>query len=144
MKHYKKIKKNSKNEAQLLLLAGIFISVSIVALSSVIVSLVDADVSIDETSYIKSDYDNVRKEFGMALKDKLGDSDYSESSIITHFNNTRDTFIFFIESLNGNYFNAEYLEPIYNDNNELTGIKCFIKLGNDKEFVSEILTYDIY
>ncbi|MCK4364743.1 MAG: hypothetical protein KAW45_01695 [Thermoplasmatales archaeon] len=144
MKQINKIKKNSKNDAQLLLLAGIFLSVSIVALSSVMVSLVNADVSIDETSFIKPDYDNVRKEFGMALKDKLeGKLDYSESSVIAYFNDTRDIFVFFIESLNGNYFNAEYL-GLARVGDEIVGITCFLKLGNDNEFVSEIITYDIY
>lgn len=136
----------SKDDAQLLLLAGIFLSVAIVSLASVMVSLANADVSIDKTSFIKSDYDNVRKEFGMALKDKISDKiDYKnpEPLIIVYFEDIRDTFVFFIESLNGNYFDAEYKGLTYT-NGKVSGVICFIELGNGKEFVSEAVTYDIY
>ena len=82
----------------------------------------------------------------MALKDKLRDKvDYEnpESLVITYFEDTRDTFVFFIESLNGNFFDAEYRGLAYT-NDEVSGVICFIELGNGKEFVSEIVTYDIY
>ena len=90
----KKIHK--KDDAQLLLVAGIFLCVAIITLASVSVSLANIDISIDKTSFIKSEYDNVRKEFGVALKDKLaGKLQYSEELILTYFNDVRDTFIFF-------------------------------------------------
>ena len=127
-----------------MLLAGVFLSVAIVTLSSVIVSLANADIAIDKTTFIKSDYDNVRKEFGMALKDKLaGKLSYGDDFIETYFQDIRDTFVFFIESLNGNYFDADYLEVTYT-NDEPDGIKCYLRFGNGKEFVSEIIEYDIY
>jgi len=126
------------------LVAGIFLSVSIVALASVMVSLANADVSIDKTTFIKSDYDNVRKEFGMALKDKLkGKLDNNDEFIRTYFEDIRDTFVYFIESMNGNYFDAEYIDKTYSYG-EPDGIVCIIKFSNGKEFVKEQVSYDIY
>lgn len=140
----KRCRKYAKDDAQLLLLAGIFLSVAIVTLASVTSSLANADISIDKTSFIKSEYDNVRKEFGIALKDALsGKLIYDEDLIQTYFDETRDTFIFFVESLNGNYFDAEYKGLTYT-NDEADGIICLLKLGNGKEYVSETIEYDIY
>ena len=140
----KRCRKYAKDDAQLLLLAGIFLSVAIVTLASVMVSLSDIDISIDKTSFIKSEYDNVRKEFGVALRDRLsGKLNYGEDLILVYFNDTRDTFIYFVESLHGNYFDAEYRGLTYT-NDEPDGIICFLKLGNGNEYVSEMINYDIY
>jgi hypothetical protein len=139
--------KNYKNEdAQLLLLAGIFLSVAIITLASITVSLANLDISIDKTSFIKTDYDNIRKEFGVALKDKLGGKlNYKDSEplILTYFNDTRDIFVFFVESLNGNYFDAEYKGLTFT-NDEPDGIICIIKFSNGNEYISEVINYDIY
>jgi len=133
-----------KDDAQLLLLAGIFLSVAIITLASITVTLANVDISIDKTSFIKSDYDNVRKEFGAALKDRLsGKLSFGDTLIFTYFNDTRDIFVFFIESLSGNYFDAEYKGLTYT-NDEPDGIICFLKFGNGNEFVSEVISYDIY
>jgi len=140
----KRCRTYAKDDAQLLLLAGIFLCVAIVALASVMSSLANVDISIDKTSFIKSDYDNVRKEFGVALKDRLGDKlNYEDASILTYFNATRDIFVFFVGTLNGNYFDAEYRGLTYT-NDEPDGIICFLKLGNGNEYVSEVINYDIY
>jgi len=136
--------KKGSDDAQLLLIAGIILSVAIVTLASVSVSLSNADIAIDKTTFIKSEYDNLRREFGITLKDKIGNKlGYGEDVIRTYFNDTRDTYVFFIESLNGNYFDAEYIGLSYNDN-QVDGIICLLRIGNGKEYVSEEITYALY
>jgi len=140
----KRCRTYAKDDAQLLLLTGVFLCVAIVALASVMSSLANIDISIDKTSFIKSDYDNLRKEFGIALKDRLGGKlNYGETLTLIYFNETRDIFAFFVGTLNGNYFDADYKGLTYT-NNEPDGIICFLKLGNGNEYVSEVINYDIY
>ena len=144
----KRCRKHKKDDAQLLLLTGIFLSVAIITLASITVSLVNVDISLDKTSFIKSDYDNIRKEFGIALRDRLsGKLNYEEKTLVplvlTYFNDTRDIFVFFVESLNGNDFYAEYI-GLTSTNDEADGIICFLTLSDDNECISEVITYDIY
>ena len=140
--HYKE--KSLGDDAQLLLIAGIFLSVAIVSLASVMVSLANIDISIDKTSFIKTEYDNVRKEFGTALRDKLEDKlGYGADLACVYFNDTRDTFVFYLESLKNNYFDAEFKYITYN-NYQPNGICCYLRLGNGKEYISELVYYDFY
>ena len=61
------------NHGQLLMLAGIIITISILSLALVSISL-SGEVSISKKdSFIKYEYDNVRTEFGFALKERLVD-----------------------------------------------------------------------
>ena len=137
-----------KNDGQLLLLAGIVISVSIIAFASITANLsTSIGVPIDKTSALKSSYDNIRKEFGIALMYRLeGRLDYSKASVENlvnlYFNETKEIFVFYIESLNDNYFDAKFLDLIYNDG-KITGMSVLLTVGTDNEYLQEVVTYEL-
>lgn len=153
MKKIKQLKVAKKqiiksNDGQLLLLAGIIISISIIAFASITAELsTNIGITIDKSSFLKSNYDNVRKEFGVALQDNLeGKLDYQKTTVENlvnlYFNDTRETFVFYVESLHSNYFDAEFLELTYNAG-QINGLKAVLTLANEKEYISEVVTYEL-
>lgn len=136
--------KKDKDDAQLLLLAGIAISVSIIALASIAISLSSISTPIDKSTFIKSDYDNIRKEFGVALQERLeGKLDYNENLIRLYFNHTKDMFIFFVESIEGNTFDAEYQGLTYTTDQIAKGIGVKLSMGNGYDYITEVVEYDL-
>jgi len=139
----------NQNNAQLLLLAGITISITIITLSTVAANLsTNATVPFDKTSFIKTDYNNIRSEFGKALRDNLYNKlEYSESSvrrlIWKHFNYTKENFIFYIETIRGNSFNVELLEFRKDHNEDIYGILIRLTMSNGEEFITEDIFYDL-
>lgn len=135
-------------DAQLLLIAGITMSILIITLSTIAISLSDITItSFDKSSSIQPDFDNIRREFGLAMNQKLeGKLSYSKESIIglieTYFNETRETFAYFIESYHSNYFNAELQDIVFN-NEGVAGIYVYLTMSNDKESIYETVCYDL-
>ena len=129
-------------EAQLLLLGGIAICLAIITLAMISVNLSSISSPIDKSLFIKPEYDNIRKEFGVALSERLnGKLDYGENLIRLNFNYTRDTFIFLIESLKGNSFDAKYAGLTYSPDG-VDGIRVILTLSNSYEYVNEEVEYD--
>lgn len=136
-----------RNSGQLLLLAGITISLAIIGLSMIAANLAEVNVYISKSSYVKSDYDNIRKEFGVALKDRLSGriwlgEDFVDFAYV-YFNDTRDVFTFFVETLKGNCFNAEFLGLEYNIEQWPDGVIVRLMFSNGYEHISETIVYDI-
>jgi hypothetical protein len=145
------IKRNSKNsfcqrnDGQLLLLGGVMITVFIVALAVISISLSDINIPIDKKSFIKLDFDNARREFGVALQDRLEDkSSYInyEDIVSIYFNDTRDIFIF-AEGLRGNCFDAVYLGISYKFDNSPDTILVGLSLSNKNDYIYEEVKYGI-
>ena len=136
-----------KNDAQLLLLGGIIITVILISSASIAISLSNVSIPLDKTSSIKGDYENIRKEFGIALKDNVGeyldDFEYEISKDLTvlFFEDIKNSFIFFIEIYNNNYFDAEILE-IWKD--DTVGVLLVrLTLSDSDEKIQEDVVYDL-
>ena len=146
-----------ENNAQLLLLGGIIISVILIASASIAISLSNVSIPLDKTSSIKSDYDNIRKEFGIALKDNVKEYfmvfNASASSSLTKifFEDIKNTFTFFIETFNDNYFDAEILEELVGSGPDTTiwrgsvvGVMTVkMTLSDSDEIIQEEVVYDL-
>jgi len=129
-----------QSDGQLLMVGGVAITIIILTLGVVSLSLVDITVPIEKKLYIKPEFDNVRKEFGVALEERLGDlSKYSVDTIKLHFNETLDSFVY-VEALRGNYFNASY-EGILYKNHVPSGLFVTLTLMNADERVNEEVAY---
>jgi len=139
---------NKKNNAQLLLLGGIMISIILIASASIAISLSNISIPLDKTSSIKTDYDNIRKEFGIALKDNINqylltfDSVNALKLTKIHFEDIKNTFVFFIENFNDNYFDAEIVNDDWKD--DVTGvITVKLTLSDSDETIQEEVVYDL-
>jgi len=143
-KHRQFFRAYRNNDAQILLLGGIAMSVAILTLAMISVSLSSISTPIDKSTFIKSEYDNIRREFGVALQDRLdGKLDYNEDLIRLYFNDTKDTFVFFIESLHGNNFNAEYIGLTYTTDDVVDGMAVALTLSNGVECITEDVEYNL-
>jgi len=136
------------NRGQLLMLAGIIITISILSLALVSISL-SGEVSISKkNSFIKNEYDNVRTEFGVALKDRLVDlSNYNgedfNTTIKEYILDTEDIFVF-TENLDGYFFDVIFIkdnagndEFVIMKGSDKIGVKLNLFLTNGGESVYE-------
>ena len=127
------------DHGQLLMMAGIIITISILSLALVSISL-SGEISISKkNSFIKYEYDNVRTEFGVALKERLVDlSNYGDSTIKEYILDTEDIFVF-AENLDGYYFDVTFEQDdfILLKGNDKIGVKVNLFLTNGDESVYE-------
>jgi hypothetical protein len=136
-----------ENNAQLLLLGGIIISVILIASAAIAINLSNISIPLDKTSSIKTDYDNIRKEFGIALKDNVKDYltefDPDDALQLTQMysEDIKDTFVFFIESYNDNYFDAEIGEEWKDGIVGVITVK--LTLSDSDEIIQEEVVYDL-
>jgi len=133
------------DRSQVLLLAGVAITIAIISFAMVSVSLSSIHMPIDKSSFIKSEFDNIRREFGVALIDKAEDGLKYPKNIFNdlfmlYFNDTRDVFIF-VEVLHDNYFYAELVEITYTVD-EPRGFIVLLTLFNEDEYISEEISYE--
>jgi hypothetical protein len=133
------------NKGQLITLAGIMITISILSVAFVSVNLSSIYLPLKKGSFLKEEYDNVRREFGGVLKDRLNEKlDYEASDFMKcfnyYFNETKDIFSY-IETLCGFYFNAEFISMLYK-NNMPSGFVCVLTLSNDNQYIEEEVIYD--
>ncbi len=121
------------------MLAGIIITISILSLALVSISL-SGEISVSKKNYfIKYEYDNVRTEFGIALKERLVDlSNFEIATIKEYILDTEDIFVF-TENLDGYYFDVTLIENDYiiMKGNEKIGIKVNLFLSNSGESIYE-------
>jgi len=121
------------------MLAGIIITISILSLALVSISL-SGEISVSKKNYfIKYEYDNVRTEFGVALKERLVDlSNFENSTIKEYVLDTEDIFVF-TENLDGYYFDVTLVENDYIivKGNEKIGIKVNLFLSKSGESIYE-------
>jgi len=132
------------DHGQLLMLAGIIITISILSLALVSISL-SGEISISKkNSFIKYEYDNVRTEFGVALKDRLVDlSQYGNSTIKEYILDTEDIFVY-TENLDGYYFDVSFVKDEFGQDDYILmkgdkkiGIKVNLFLTNGEENIYE-------
>mgnify|MGYP006286726277 CR=1 FL=1 len=146
MKRIRSLK--DKKNGQLLLLSGIIISIALIVLASISATLsTNITVPSDKVSSLKTDYDNVRREFGILLRDRLCKKlEYSDSTVQSlvdnNFDYIKEVFTFYVETLNGNSFNAINKGLLYN-NEEAVAIQVILHLSDGEESISELVIYDI-
>ena len=137
-KHYSTI---FNDEAQLLVLTGVTICVLIIVSYGAIISMSSINVPLDKSSFIKSEFDNVRTEFGLVLHDQLHGKMNDIDFVRMCFNHTRDLFAF-AEAQHNNYFNAEFINVTYTMDTP-DGIVAIITLSNDLDIVRDQVFYHI-
>ena len=137
-KHYSTI---FNDEAQLLVLTGVTICVLIIVSYGAIISISSINVPLDKSSFIKSEFDNVRTEFGLVLHDQLHGKMNDIDFVRMCFNHTRDLFAF-AEAQHNNYFNAEFINVTYTMDTP-DGIVAIITLSNDLDIVRDQVFYHI-
>ena len=136
-------KNRSKDDAQLLAMGGILISIIVISSAVITINLSNSSIPLDKSDFIKTDFDNIRKEFGVALQDRLEEKmDYDEEDIKKFFYDIALTFSF-AESLRDNYFFAEYIEITNTVDDRPNGIKAKLTVGNKNEFITEVVQYYI-
>lgn len=139
-----------KNKSQLLLIGGVIITFLMLSMAMVSISIPDITRPVYKKDFILYEFANVKEEFGILLKGNMkkiiDDIDPSEDDVnfnslgVPHFDETKEMFIF-IEKLNGNYFNAEYITGSYKHAPKTVQVELTLK--NEKELISEVVTYEI-
>ena len=137
----------NNNEAQLLTMGGILVSIIIISSAIITINLSNVSTPLDKNDFIKYEFDNVRKEFGVALQDKLENKiQYAtrdnDALVRYYFNDTSMVFAY-TEFLRGNYFKAEYLGLTFDTEDRADGIIARLVLGNDREYIIEEVEYYI-
>jgi len=128
-------------KAQLLVLTGVTICVLIITSYGAIVSMSSVNVPLDKSSFVKSEFDNVRTDFGLVLQDQLHGKMNDLDFVRMCFNHTRDLFVF-AEAQYNNYFNAEFIEITYTMDTP-DGIVAVITLDNGFDVVTDEVYYHI-
>ena len=131
----------SKNEkSQLLLIAGITICVLIIVSSAATVSMVGTFIPIDKSLSIKTEYENVKEKYGLALQDHL-EGRLQTADVNYWFNITKSLFSY-AEARHHYFFDAQLvgLTSISADND---GLIVIITLSNENDFISEEVEYYI-
>jgi len=134
-----------ENKGQLLTVAGIIITISILSIAFVSINLSSIYMPIEKGSFLKNEYGNIRREFGGVIQDNLnGKLDYEQEDFIKifnyYFNETKDIFTY-VETLHGYYFNAEFVSILYK-NNAPSSFVCVLTLSSDYQYTQEEVKYD--
>ena len=132
------------NNAQILIVASITISVLIVVLGVVTANLSNVSVNLPrEKSYaIYSDYIDIRQKFGTALYQNLY-SMYNESQIINEFDHISYEFSN-IANMYGNFFNAECIKINYDYHGRLDTLEVKLTYRSDSSSISEEVEYNVW
>ena len=129
------------NNAQLLLIAGISICVLIIVSSAATVSMVDSFVPTDKTSSIKTEYDNVRNKFGLALQDHL-EGKLETADVNYWFDITNNLFSYALARHNY-YFNAVLVDTISSNGDNDDSIIVILNFSNKNDCITEQIEYYI-
>lgn len=135
-------RKNKKNDAQLLTIAGIIISIIIIVSSVASVSLSYVNKTVDKSTNIKDRFDSIRDDFGIALDDGLASEDLEDEEFVNDYFNFMKSQFVFAEIRHDHYFNAELIERI-KVNNEYDGLKVNLNLRNKYDNISQEVYYHI-
>jgi len=135
--------KQYDNNAQMLIVASITISVLIVVLGVVTATLSNISVNLPrERSYaIYSDYIDFREKFGTALNQRM--NSIPVESIKDEFNNIRFEFTN-IANRYGYFFNAEYIGLNYDYYEDLDSLKVILTFRSDSSGITEEVEYDVW
>lgn len=138
---------NDNTHGQIFLIGGVIIVLAILTFGVVSTSISDISETIDKSSFLMPEYSNIRKEFGVALKNKIEDNiiyfNDDPIEIETYINYYfHDTWLVFTvyEALHGNYFYAEYERLIYKGENPV-GLVAKLSLSNGYDVISEEVSY---
>ena len=137
----------NRNDAQLLTMGGVLVSIIIISSAIITINLSNVITPLDKNDFIKHEFDNVRKEFGVALQDKLKNKiQYvtrdNDALVSFYFNDISRSFAY-IEFLRGNYFKAEYLGLTFDTEDRADGVIACLTLDNTKERIIEEVEYYI-
>lgn len=135
---------NQKNDkGQLLLLAGVIITILIVVSSILSVNLSISNRPSDEKTFIRSEFVNIREKFGFALNDKLNNDLMQHEDVVNAvFNETIKQFRFSLARYDY-YFNAELYEIKFVDGQN-EGLTVNLTMSNKHDTISEQIYYNIY
>ena len=131
----------SNNKAQLILIAGITICVLIIVASAATVSMIDSFVPIEESSSIKSEYDNVRNKFGNSLKDHL--EGRMETADVDYWFNVSKSLFSFAEGRHNYFFDAKIISLTSTSGEKLDGMIVEITLSDKNDNICEQVEYYI-
>jgi len=141
MKKQKIISKKT-DDAQLLILAGVVITILLVVSSILSVNLSISNRPSNKETYIRSDYVNVKEKFGYALDDNLDRNLMQyEDVVYTVFNDTLKQFKFSLSRYDY-FFDAE-IEEIRYIADQPEGIYVSLLMGNKFDSMSETVYYYI-
>lgn len=138
----------NNDEGQLLLIGGVLITFLILAMAAISISISDINKPVYKKDFILQDYANIREEFGRTLNCKMQDKLIDITSVADadticrpYFYDAKEMFVFTAKT-EGNFFNAEYLEPFFNSDSSLKGLKVRLTFSNEKESISEVVIYE--
>ena len=129
-------------EAQMLILGAILVSVMVITLSVYVSELsnVTSSLPIEESTELLPVYENIREGFGHALKDLIDSNNCNYSWISKSVESTSESF-FIIESQHMRYFDAELIDVHY----LIDKVKVTVELSlhDDTSYISEEVIYDL-
>lgn len=136
------IRKLSDNQGQLLVVAGIIITIMIVVSSIATINITSVTQPIDKTGFIKKEFENVRADFGYYLDDILIQEILEDENELDKVFDDAVRLFKFAEARHNYYFNAELEEIIsYSSSPDLLKVNLTIRDLDDS--VSEIVYYHI-
>ena len=127
----------------MLILAGLTMAVSIIVLASITSNLASLSTPSDAAGFsLDSEHIEIRKKFGMALKECMDDDFQNNINnnnwVKTKFDYTADTFTF-IEMKHNFYFAAVYIGV----NTAENGVVALLTLADGDECIQEEVDYYI-
>jgi len=134
--------KKMNDNGQMLVIAAVFIAVSLVLLTAVSSRLNYVETSANRGSTLSSEYQNVRKKFGEAIGAAFDDNfeEIVENDFLCDYFDRIENIFSFLEMQHNYVFSAQYIDVFYN-NNEPDGIEVKLTLSNGSESLSEEVKY---
>ena len=131
-----------RRNAQMLILAGTILAVSIIVLASIIASLSNSTAVLDKSSYLIPEFRLVKEKFGLALREYMSDDFQTKKSdnvwLSTYIAHISEAFTL-IEARYDMYFHAEYVGL----NARQDGVIVSLSLSCRNEWMNEEVDYYI-
>lgn len=132
-----------RHNAQMLILAGTILAVSIIVLASIIVSLSTSTAALDKSSYLIPEFRLVKEKFGLALREYMADN-FSDNKLknngwLSAYTASISEAFTLIEARYDMYFYAKY-EGL---NARQDGVIVLLSLSCRDEWMSEEVDYYI-
>jgi hypothetical protein len=130
--------KKRKNNAQMILLAGVMITVLVIVLSSISANLsnIGVGLSLERSISPREEYTNVRHIFINVFNNSCGG--HNDTNIVWHAFNYTKNVLFDIEMRYGNYFDAELRNIDYYDEDALDVSVCLKLICKSTRIEEEI------
>jgi len=136
------MRKFSDKNGQLLVVAGVIVTIMIVVASIATINITSVTQPIDKTSFIRNEFENVRSDFGYYLEDMLSSEVLSDSKELNKVFNDSVGLFKFAEARHNYYFDAELVDVIaYSDVPDVLKVNLTLKDLDDS--ISEYVYYYI-